>query len=998
MKKKIYILISLLFVFLVLVPTFGFSLWYFNSFSMPTIDNKFESKVDDIEENYNFTSNHSEHKSYTIYFFPSSIYLKEYKDYIDGKTSTLPEDLFGSDAYINYSYDETSASLSSLDNGNLKQAGLNYLNYFTYTLGCDATTGLSDETITLDNENMLSYVNANYEYSKSQYSSTYGNYSVNYGSATTDSYSLTDNRDTSDGRSARFNNKFIFSRDRFGYWKGKNAAGVNITSNLGRYAPIKIEINSIFNQNFYSELPTPETSMGDGYSNTLTYNGTTYLDEWYNLEFAGWTYLTSEENKIFYDRYDYTTTSDSSYDRHFDNAGNIDFSSTTLKKSANYLLDGFKSLDVIQLFDLTQDLSKYADSNGIIRLFPIFSNGKTYDLTSKGIEYNHTYHQLNGDVSSFNDASLSHGGLASAYILDGNKKKYFLYNGNANYAVSKIYYSASSDYNKEATSWIYVSQIKNLYYDSSSSFKVYAASNKHGGSGNFLGEYNSYNTNSEVNNYLSDYMANKGEGLYNVYLFYTNQYISSLSSITSSHTTWKKTYSNGEYFDTNAHYDSYVFNADYINLHTCSDGYKGAAGRKQYNFTKSYYSSEVFVDRWECSYLNYLLQTPSETYSYYKTNFESLSNNDLDFISAASSSSEKAGSTAIGTVKSDASNGTYYGDFATNEIYEDKSGFGFNDSAYYNSQFVVAIEQIKETKVVTSENFVSSNWKTYYSLLQTSSSCYYNSSLTSDINLSSSNKIDSSKIYIAEGITLKEGDPLYLYTSSLSTSKLDISSYDSNSYEMIYMDFYNQISEGDSSSTLSNTCKYNTLSTYFDTSTMKVNSDGTYNFVFYLNEDNEYEVYVYKHKENFIKIFINDEYKTHSRSKTSNYFVDSYSTWGLLWEYNGTWDEDNPFTFKQDTPCTTRYKVNGTYDSVSSDSTIDTIGTKNTLIGLLAYNKDVFSNYLNKTFNLIDNSTGEIITSFTTPSKDNTVYWVKISLSFSLTLKKNHIFYLELAE
>lgn len=981
MKKKFAIIISILLTFLILIPTTGFSLWYFGENSKtPETNNKSITKVDDIEENYNFSTDHSQDKTYTIYLFPSSIYLKQYKDYLDKKTSVLPEYLFSlssneADSLV-CTYDETNSSTSmsySTSSIDVGRSGNNYINYIGNNYSSSNYSHLSSDSVTITNADNVGYVKENYNYSREQFSSKHGTYTYTYGSSYTDAYSdLTDSRVTTDGRSSRFNNKYIFEDDRFGYWSGRDALSGN---NTGRYSPVKITVDNSFNQYFYSLLPTPSTSMGDGYGNTL--NGT-FSDEWYNLTFSSWTYLTPSENEIFFDRYD--------LENRTSNADNLDFSKTTLKKQANYLLDGFKSLDVMQLFDLTRDLSEYADENGIIRLFPIFSNGKTYDITSDGIAVIHNFTQLNNDLSSFQDPSLAHGGLASAYIVDGdNKRRYLLYNGNANYAISKFYGAAYSSYNREAVSWIYVSQLKNYYY-SNSSVSMYVASNKRDSNqnSNFLGAYNSENTNSTVNNYLNSFMSNGGEGLYNVYLFYTNQYISSLSSLTTPHTNYKYAY-NVSYFNSLGHYDSYVFNSDAVGLHTMADGYCGAVGRKEYNFAKSFWSTyEEFVDGYDAtSYMNYLLQTPSETYSYYKTNFSSLEYNDLNFMSAG---------------KYD-STGTYYGDFVTEKIQSDNDQRGkraADGTWQINSQFVVAIEKIKETKVVNTDNFSSSEWKSYSSLLSTASSCYYkalnDSTSDSSLALNNSNKLDSEKIYIAEGIEFNQNDPLYLYNGSKESNKIDITKYDSNSYENLYMNFYNK--NVSSASDISSTGIYSKLSTYFDTSSMRAKESGIYNFVFYFNDEQEIEVYAYQHRPNFLRVYINEEYQTHSRSKTSDEFVDSYSNWGLLWEYNFNLGLDGTSIINL------TENTSGTkYSTSLSGNEFNVVGGESSSNGHETF-KEALKRYLtnnnsrnggNKSIiKIYDNSTDYLVATY---------YYSSDTLTFtngsgSFLLKKNHIFYL----
>ena len=94
MKFKRFIKYFLIFGFIAVLPASCLSIWYFNN------QNEYKSlqpelKLDDIEENYSFSSNKIENETYDVYIFPSLLYLDEYKTYLDGNSNILPEELFG---------------------------------------------------------------------------------------------------------------------------------------------------------------------------------------------------------------------------------------------------------------------------------------------------------------------------------------------------------------------------------------------------------------------------------------------------------------------------------------------------------------------------------------------------------------------------------------------------------------------------------------------------------------------------------------------------------------------------------------------------------------------------------------------------------------------------------------------------------------------------------------------------------------------------------------
>lgn len=78
-----------------IATTTAFSYFVFDDISNSNAIIEEDIKVDNIEENYIFGRNENKFTEYTIYLFPSTLYLKIYEDYLKGNTQTLPEDAFG---------------------------------------------------------------------------------------------------------------------------------------------------------------------------------------------------------------------------------------------------------------------------------------------------------------------------------------------------------------------------------------------------------------------------------------------------------------------------------------------------------------------------------------------------------------------------------------------------------------------------------------------------------------------------------------------------------------------------------------------------------------------------------------------------------------------------------------------------------------------------------------------------------------------------------------
>ena len=337
-------------------------------------------RVDNIEENYVFGREDYVGKDYTIYLFPSTLYLDIYQAYLDGTSTVLPEKAFGyieaetkSDGSIYYEiYDDSKTGYSvystyeayvnanedylHTDEVQLTEHSVSrtHAKARGYQIVYDIDTGISLSNGR--NDGLYEQVYGG-EDKRIGFGGTSGNNAVvpDIGSDLwTDTYitSYDDGggdkigagsdkklpSDNLDFYTEQYNYRIPYKNDRFGYWSELNY-------NEGRILPQKIEVfESISQSDFAKETMTPWTSMGDQ-------NG------WYDLNFAMRTYIDLT----------YTGNNITSYSLPFE-----------VGEDQKIELEAFKTKDVINYFDINKSLSGYADKDGIIRLFPSFSNSKGY--------------------------------------------------------------------------------------------------------------------------------------------------------------------------------------------------------------------------------------------------------------------------------------------------------------------------------------------------------------------------------------------------------------------------------------------------------------------------------------------------------------------------------------------------------------------------------------------------------------------------------------------
>lgn len=322
-------------------------------------------KVDNIEENYVFGRDDYQGKDYTIYLFPSTLYLEIYQDYLDDPSNNvLPEEAFGYIEAVTHSdgsirYEITDDSKTGYSGYSTYEAYVNentdYLDESEYTIATK-TNWRGEVTDTLSVKSYQMVYDIMQTHVTSAKGTDFGNAGNNEraGFGTPDKMNPSEvevssyvkkivsdydtNTNQIDFNTEQFNYRLQYKNDRFGFWN-------ELTYGEGRVLPQKIEVfESISQEDFSKKTMIPRTSMGDK-------NG------WYDLNFAMWTYIDLT----------YTGESITNYSLPFDVTGDQKIE-----------LEAFKTKDVINYFDINKSLSGYADKDGIIRLFPCYSNSKGY--------------------------------------------------------------------------------------------------------------------------------------------------------------------------------------------------------------------------------------------------------------------------------------------------------------------------------------------------------------------------------------------------------------------------------------------------------------------------------------------------------------------------------------------------------------------------------------------------------------------------------------------
>lgn len=205
-----------------------------------------------------------------------------------------------------------------------------------------------------------------------------------------------------------FMNRAQYRNDRFGFWTSfydwddPNNKDYYIENSASRYLPIKITVNgNLTPDDMAKVIPSVSTSTFDSHL-------------WFDYTSNVWTYTKGTEVTPEY-------------------------------KTA---VGGFTAKDITNVFDIMQNPSKYADNN-VIRLYPVFNNGKNYVGTKDDDESNDYQQRANGGSDGIR-ADFTYTSTASSTIKNsllptetkftyaggtGNNYKYGSYD--LNYAILK---------------------------------------------------------------------------------------------------------------------------------------------------------------------------------------------------------------------------------------------------------------------------------------------------------------------------------------------------------------------------------------------------------------------------------------------------------------------------------------------------------------------------------------------------------------------------------
>ena len=270
-------------------------------------------------------------------------------------------------------------------------------------------------------------------------------------------------------------NRAQYRNDRFGFWTAfydwddPNNSGSYIQNSASRYLPIKITVNgNLTPDDMAKVIPTLSASMFDN-------------NMWADFSANVWTYVP------------YTYNSESEQ---------YEFQSKDKEYTTG--TGGFTAKDITNIFDIMQNPSKYADKDGNIRLFPVFSNGKNSDASDVS--------DGGGDAiqAFFSYASKSSPSIQNDMQPSSTKLTYSscTYRGTNN-----GFYDYSVDY-----AVLKNVEIKNDKYDSIT-FKIdttYFDGRPHWG-GHWIEVY------TLDKDYITNFVKTYGEGLYTFYLFLGNR-------------------------------------------------------------------------------------------------------------------------------------------------------------------------------------------------------------------------------------------------------------------------------------------------------------------------------------------------------------------------------------------------------------------------------------------------------------------------------------------
>ena len=334
MKKILYAILPIALAF-ALAAGAAFAAWQFESAG------KSESAVldvrDDIFENYDIKkaddTQVNKIKTYEIYLYPSTLYLNDYLDYLDGtKGAVLPEAKYG---YIEPALGSDGKVAYTVHGSGGDTAYLNAVkNNDTYVMANSYTNATIDDIY----------------YSVYKNDSVWGARDYLYGDPELD---LNRQVKYSNITDEQHNWRNLHYYDRFGYW-------APLAKDSGRYLPVKITVDENFSNTYYNNVVmTPLSDMGDPH-------------DWYVYSFSCWAYVDNTQSPYVAPYYATDAFAKANSKTNYVNSDG----------TANPSLGSFCPTSVSQYFDIIESFEKYADEDGIIRLFPKFSNGKGYSAGS----------------------------------------------------------------------------------------------------------------------------------------------------------------------------------------------------------------------------------------------------------------------------------------------------------------------------------------------------------------------------------------------------------------------------------------------------------------------------------------------------------------------------------------------------------------------------------------------------------------------------------------
>lgn len=484
--------------------SFGFSYFFFeNERNAASTIEEAKFQIDDIKDNYDF-GNSTDGEAYTIYFFPSAAYVHFYDDKLSNPSDDsyyYPEEQFGYKEVLfnesgNVLLDAAGNACYKLSDNTGKYVSPNTTGELSYDGGYRKYIGDYFPCNNFEADGGSAYVSG-------------GAYDISFSSISGEKRTWADPDEnftltSSDSTSAeeKFNSHNQYSLDRFGCWDESFYYGATVTdgngdqvttgfknkdndkldsTNTGRYLPIKLTVkNSLSSTMMERAIQTVFTSMGN-------------RNDWHNYQFTEWTYFTSTTSEG-------TTTYTPPYSP----------DTNSNQYGENPIGKAFYPMERATYFDMLDDLSKYADENKVIRLFPLFSNSKKIGSTN--------YNEGGGSAQSLKISYESgdveyHYPLFTTDAYDGGDTGLYKYKDDSGNEVDSLLESQ----------YIRLFRYNNVSIESSANLSSldFRSENIWGAPSNWNGEtWSIYELSSSYiqNTLIKEY----GEGLYNFYWIVAN--------------------------------------------------------------------------------------------------------------------------------------------------------------------------------------------------------------------------------------------------------------------------------------------------------------------------------------------------------------------------------------------------------------------------------------------------------------------------------------------